>query len=87
MQALPKGWQHVNVSKAVLPRLVSLLKHGCYGSGVASYPALLPFAALLPEALTTAHPDIITQILTAVWVGLPMAGGKGGKAAAATSFR
>jgi hypothetical protein len=48
-RALPDSWRHVNMQKALLPRLWAFLRHGCYGSPAASYPALLPLASLLPE--------------------------------------
>lgn len=86
VQALPECWQHVNLSKAILPRLLALLRHGCYGSGAASYPALLPLVALLPREVAGAHPDALPSLLAALWGGLPAAG-KAGRAAGAEAFR
>lgn len=48
-RALPDSWRHINLHKAFLPRLWALLRHGCYGSAAASYPALLPLVSLLPQ--------------------------------------
>lgn len=48
-KAYPGCWSHLNLPKAFLPRLWSLLRHACYGSASASFPALLPLVALLPK--------------------------------------
>ena len=54
-RALPDSWRHVNMQKAFLPRLWAFLRHGCYGSPAASYPAVLPLASLLPEVRAAVH--------------------------------
>jgi hypothetical protein len=46
--ALPESWSHINVHKAMLPHLWSLLRHGCRGSAPTSFPAVLPLITLLP---------------------------------------
>jgi len=43
-------------------------RQGCYGSGEASYPALLPLLTLLPEGLIT-DPHSMYQLLEAVITG------------------
>ena len=43
-------------------------RQACYGSGEASFPALLPLLTLLPEALTT-DADSMCQLLDAVITG------------------
>lgn len=47
--ALPESWSHVNVHKAMLPHLWSLLRHACWGSAPTSFPAVLPLIILLPR--------------------------------------
>lgn len=39
----------MNLPKAFLPRLWSLLRHGFYGSAEGSFPAVLPLVTLLPQ--------------------------------------
>lgn len=48
-RSAPDSWHHISLNKAFLPRLWALLRHGCYGSAPASYPALLPLISLLPQ--------------------------------------
>ena len=66
----PDCWATVNVQKAVVPRLLSLLRHGCYGSAVTSLPALLPFLAQLPCAAFALQPLLLLdQVLESIWIG------------------
>jgi hypothetical protein len=66
----PDCWSSVNVQKAVVPRLLSLLRHGCYGSAVTSLPALLPFLAQLPRAAFALQPLLLLdQVLESIWIG------------------
>ncbi|XP_071956221.1 E3 ubiquitin-protein ligase listerin-like [Antedon mediterranea] len=46
----PKCWSHVNMRKAVLPKLWVLLKSGGKGSATVIYPNLLPLLSQLPAA-------------------------------------
>ncbi|KAJ8027197.1 E3 ubiquitin-protein ligase listerin [Holothuria leucospilota] len=48
----PMCWQHVNMQKAVLPKVWSLLKQGGGGSAYIIFPNLLPFLSCLPEEVT-----------------------------------
>ena len=66
---MPEGWSHVNLRKMLLPRLTSLLRHGCYGSAASSLPALLPLLPLLPRGTLGPAPDVLTSLLEAVWAG------------------
>lgn len=70
----PASWAHANLRKAVLPRLYAFLKHGCFGSGPGSYPALLPLVTLLPGGVLGPRPDVALALLDALWAGL----GEGG---------
>lgn len=56
--------------KAVLPKLRSLLRHGCHGSAATSFPALLPLLALLPASLLGPSPDLPAAILESTWLGV-----------------
>ncbi len=69
-QLYPGTWSHVNLRKALLPRLASLLRHGCYGSAPASLPALLPLLRLLPEGALGPQPGPLVGLLEALWAGL-----------------
>jgi hypothetical protein len=64
--------EHVNLSKAVLPKLWSLLRHGCYGSAEGSYPAVLPFINLIVQNSTSSlfGYNGFESLLSAVWDGL-----------------
>ena len=64
----PKSWNNINLNKAVLPKLWSFLRHGCYGSAEGSYPAVLPFIALLPQGALGI--DGYQSVLNAVWDGM-----------------
>jgi hypothetical protein len=66
----PDCWATVNVQKAAVPRLLSLLRHGCYGSAVTSLPALLPFLAQLPRSAFALQPLLLLdQVLESIWIG------------------
>jgi hypothetical protein len=45
-RAFPSVLAEMDLSKAVLPRLLALVKNGAYGSAVESFPCLVPFADL-----------------------------------------
>jgi hypothetical protein len=70
VQVRPGCWQLVNPSKAILPRLWALLRHGCYGSAASSFPALLPLLALMPAAVVGPSPHVLEQLLGSCWTGL-----------------
>ena len=57
LRSYPQAAAKVNWPKAVLPRLWSLLRHGCYGSATTSLPALLPLLTLLPKQLLQLQPN------------------------------
>ncbi|PRW55988.1 E3 ubiquitin- ligase listerin [Chlorella sorokiniana] len=90
-RAAPDSWRHVNMQKAFLPRLWAFLRHGCYGSAAASYPALLPLGSLLPPDVLGPHPGFFVSLLEAIWQGLPTLAGPGGgpaaRQAAAAAFQ
>ena len=69
-QVRPGCWQQVNASKAILPRLWALLRHGCHGSATASYPALLPLLALMPAEVVGPSTNLLEHLLGSVWTGL-----------------
>ena len=67
----PDSFQYVNIQKAVMPKLLSLLRHTFYtNSSSDSYQAILPFLALLPSP--EAYYD---GVLNAVWDGISCTGG------------
>ncbi|KAK9831453.1 hypothetical protein WJX81_006515 [Elliptochloris bilobata] len=87
-RAFPGAWAAVDARKAVLPRLLSLLRHACYGSAEASLPALLPFVACLPRSLLGPSPAVPAQVVDALWAGWGAPGaGPGARAAAAAAFQ
>ena len=45
-RTFPSALAAMDLSKAVLPRLFTLVKGGAYGSAVESFPCLVPFATL-----------------------------------------
>jgi hypothetical protein len=45
-RAFPSALEAMDLSKAVLPRLFTLVKNGAYGSAAESFPCLVPFATL-----------------------------------------
>ena len=45
-RAFPSALAAMDLNKAVVPRLLTLVKNGCYGSAVESFPCLVPFAQL-----------------------------------------
>ncbi|KAL4534477.1 hypothetical protein Ndes2526A_g05373 [Nannochloris sp. 'desiccata'] len=82
---------HVNLNKAVLPKLWSLLRHGCYGSAEGSYPAVLPFINLLVQSGSASFSsfgcDGFESLLSAVWDGvIQLPEGSAAQEAAATCF-
>lgn len=82
---------HVNFNKAVLPKLWSLLRHGCYGSAEDSYPAVLPFINLLVQNGSASSSlfgyNGFESLLSAVWDGVTsLTGGSAAQEAAATCF-
>jgi hypothetical protein len=80
-KAHPAAWDSVDLSKAFLPRLWALLRHACYGSAPASYPAVLPLLTVLPPARVT--PQLLETLLASVWEGLHAAPADAGQDAAA----
>lgn len=50
-KAFPHSWDHVKPQKTVFPRLLSLLRHSCYGAPEVCLPAVLPFLGLLPPTV------------------------------------
>ncbi|KDO23636.1 hypothetical protein SPRG_11082 [Saprolegnia parasitica CBS 223.65] len=55
------------LQSACVPRLLSLLKHGFYGSGAGSYPNVLPLLASMPLPVAA---SVYPQLLSALWKGL-----------------
>lgn len=68
VDAVPAAWGAVNIHKAVLPKFLSLLRHGAYGSAEVSFPAVLPFIAKMPESALGL--PFFQSLLAAVWEGL-----------------
>jgi E3 ubiquitin-protein ligase listerin len=85
-----QSWSdHVNLNKAVLPKLWSLLRHGCYGSAEGSYPAVLPFINLLVQNTPPSSFGLngFESLLSAVYGGcLSLVEASAGQEAAATCF-
>ncbi|CAM9154331.1 unnamed protein product [Chrysoparadoxa australica] len=79
VQAYPAAWEHMDVSRSVLPKLFKQLRQGQYlQSASASYPSLLPLLAHIPEGsirgfsgkLGKGKVGFCKQLLGAVWQGL-----------------
>jgi hypothetical protein len=70
LQVRPGCWLQVNASKAILPRLWALLRHGCHGSAATSFPALLPLLALMPAEVVGPSTNLMEHLLGSVWTGL-----------------
>jgi hypothetical protein len=85
----PDCWSHINMQKAFAPRLLALLRHGCYGSAASSLPALLPLVALMPHQLQGFQPLLLLDsVLEAVWAGLQQCAGSGAaRAASAAAYQ
>ncbi|KAK9814763.1 hypothetical protein WJX72_011133 [[Myrmecia] bisecta] len=65
----PDAWQAPHVQKMVLPRLHAFLRHGCYGSALTSYPAVLPLLSLMPQAVLGPEPGLLVEVLESIWAG------------------
>lgn len=87
IKAYPSAWGHVNLHKAVLPRLCALLRHGCYGAAAGSLPALLPLLAALPLSALQVPGGAPAQLLEATWQGLPHCGTSAGRAAVVSAYQ
>lgn len=85
--ALLQAWAHVNLQKAVLPRVWALLRHGCYGSAEGSFQAVLPLVTLLPPEALGPSPGFFTSLHTSVWLGLEAVPDAAGRRAAAVCFQ
>jgi hypothetical protein len=85
-------FDHVNLPKAVLPKLWSLLRHGCYGSAEGSYPAVLPLINVLVQNGSAVSSSSFgyngfESLLLAVWEGITsLTVGSAAQEAAATCF-
>ena len=74
LRSHPTALQASTAGKHILPRLLSLLRNGCFGAATTVSSALLPFASLLPEDLVLppsgGGPAPAAQLLGAIWEGL-----------------
>jgi hypothetical protein len=61
----PAAWNHVDAERWILPRGLACLRAGAYGSGSATYPAVLPWLSVLPRHLLT--PEFAAELCTALW--------------------
>ncbi|GLI62907.1 hypothetical protein VaNZ11_005740 [Volvox africanus] len=88
-KACPDAWRHVNLRKMLLPRLYSLLRHGCYGSATVSLAALLPLLPLLPPGSLGPDPHVVVSVLDAVWDGMqsPAGASRAAKSAGLSAYR
>nr|BCL66166.1 hypothetical protein [Volvox reticuliferus] len=88
-KACPDAWRHVSLRKMLLPRLYSLLRHGCYGSATVSLTALLPLLPLLPPGSLGPDPDVVVSALGAVWSGMqsPAGASRAAKSAGLSAYR
>jgi hypothetical protein len=72
-RAFPESWTFVDPFNFIFPKLFALLRHGFYGSGVASYPSLLPFLDSIPNDVFKNHPQgsqmFITDFFSQLWRG------------------
>jgi len=80
----PGVWDTVNLHKAILPRLWVLLRHAGYGSATITFPAVLPFVALLPKSAMGI--SLFETLLTATWQGVCAAGDSPAQQAAIDCF-
>lgn len=68
LKNFPHCWRYVSVDDVVLPRLWEFLKNGAFGSGIITYPSLLPLVSFIP---TEKIGDIFfKQFLQNLWEGL-----------------
>jgi E3 ubiquitin-protein ligase listerin len=63
-----EGWSSCNVEKAVLARLWSFLRNGCYGSQEISYPALVKFFDSIPVKAVNAE-KFVLDFFRNFWAG------------------
>lgn len=63
-----EGWSSCNVEKAVLARLWSFLRNGCYGSQEISYPALVKFFDSIPVKAVNVE-KFVLDFLRNFWAG------------------
>lgn len=56
-------WKQVNVRKAVLPKLWSVLKDGGSGNATVIFPNLLPFLSKVPSEVCEIKYICITHVL------------------------
>eukprot|EP00803_Ostreobium_quekettii_P005329 evm.model.scf_804.2 EVM.evm.TU.scf_804.2 scf_804:8274-25915(+) len=70
IKACPQCWEHLNMDKAILPRLSAFLRHGGYGSCKESYPAVLPFVSSVPKGLWGNKPALLVKIMESAWQGM-----------------
>ncbi|KAJ3416845.1 hypothetical protein HDV05_008430 [Chytridiales sp. JEL 0842] len=74
-KAFPQMWIRAQASESKkgnpIKGLLSFLKNGCYGSGTASYPALVVLMASLPEEVLANESDKVgVEVLNSIWKGL-----------------
>ncbi len=61
-----------SAGQAVLPRLHAFLRHACFDSGEASFPALLPFVALVPGDIIGATPAFHVRFACLVQISVAL---------------
>jgi hypothetical protein len=60
----------VNVRKQVFPKLFSLLRNGCNGSGSVSYPSLVLFVSLIPKQEIGDGVAFYEEFMGSLWRGM-----------------
>ena len=60
-------------------------RNACYGSAEVSFPAVLPYLALMPRDLLGSDPAVLAQLLSSIWLGWEVAGAQGASRAAAAA--
>jgi len=74
-KAFPYSWHHVKPQKTVFPRLLSLLRHSCYGAPEVCLPAVLPFLGLMPPTVFPSPTgQFYCSLMDSIWEGMGATG-------------
>ncbi|XP_046570913.1 LOW QUALITY PROTEIN: E3 ubiquitin-protein ligase listerin-like [Haliotis rubra] len=67
---LPDSWNHVSWTKAVWPKLRTLLENGCHGNASVIGPNLLPLLSQIPGSLSGESKKFYMELFTCFRTGL-----------------
>ncbi|XP_067676040.1 E3 ubiquitin-protein ligase listerin-like [Haliotis asinina] len=67
---LPDSWNHVSWTKAVWPKLRTLLENGCHGNASVIGPSLLPLLSQIPGSLSGESKKFYMELFTCFRTGL-----------------